>query len=110
MQILSKSSSLAIHSDARKACLRLRNNFIDSEVRRLVQEAYDTAKRILTRKRAQLDVLAEGLIEFETLSGEEIVSLLAGKRPVREEPTPVVQSTAPPITGEGGLAGGPAAI
>ena len=83
---------------------------IDSEVRRLVQEAYDTAKRILTEKRAQLDVLAEGLLEFETLSGEEIVSLLAGKRPVREEPTPVVQSTGAPITGEGGLAGGPAAI
>ena len=83
---------------------------IDSEVRRLVQEAYDTAKSILTEKRAQLDVLAEGLLEFETLSGEEIVSLLAGKRPVREEPTPVVQSTGAPITGEGGLAGGPAAI
>jgi cell division protease FtsH len=83
---------------------------IDSEVRRLVQEAYDTAKRILTEKRAQLDVLAEGLLEFETLSGEEIVSLLAGKRPVRDEPTPVMQSTGAPITGEGGLAGGPAAI
>ena len=79
-------------------------------MRRLVQEAYDTAKRILTEKRAQLDFLAEGLLEFETLSGEEIVSLLAGKRPVREEPTPVVQSTGAPITGEGGLAGGPAAI
>jgi len=81
---------------------------IDSEVRRLVQEAYDTAKRILTEKRAQLDVLAEGLLEFETLSGEEIVSLLAGKRPVRDEPAPVTQSTGAPITGEGGLASGPA--
>jgi cell division protease FtsH len=81
---------------------------IDSEVRRLVQEAYDTAKRILTEKRVQLDVLAEGLLEFETLSGEEIVSLLAGKRPVRDEPAPVTQSTGAPITGEGGMASGPA--
>ena len=81
---------------------------IDSEVRRLVQEAYDTAKRILTEKRAQLDVLAEGLLEYETLSGEEIVSLLAGKRPVRDEPAPVTQSTGAPITGEGGLASRPA--
>jgi len=56
---------------------------IDSEVRRLVQEAYDTARRILTEKRAQLDILAQGLLEFETLSGEEIVGLLAGKRPIR---------------------------
>ena len=58
---------------------------IDSEVRRLVQEAYDTAKRILTEKRAHLDALANGLLEFETLSGEEIINLLAGKRPTRED-------------------------
>ena len=59
---------------------------IDAEVRRLVQEAYDTAKQILTEKRAHLDILANGLLEFETLSGEEINGLLAGKRPVRDEP------------------------
>jgi cell division protease FtsH len=58
---------------------------IDSEVRRLVQDAYDTAKRILTEKRAHLDALANGLLEFETLSGEEIINLLAGKRPTRED-------------------------
>ena len=58
---------------------------IDSEVRRLVQDAYDTAKRILTEKRAHLDTLANGLLEFETLSGEEIINLLAGKRPTRED-------------------------
>ena len=61
---------------------------IDSEVRRLVQEAYDTARRILTEKRAQLDILAQGLLEFETLSGEEMKNLLTGKRPNREETSP----------------------
>jgi cell division protease FtsH len=58
---------------------------IDAEVRRLVQEAYDTAKRILTERRNDLDTLANALLEFETLSGEEIVGLFAGKRPVRED-------------------------
>ncbi|MGI9230838.1 MAG: ATP-dependent zinc metalloprotease FtsH, partial [Methylocystis sp.] len=57
---------------------------IDSEVRRLVQEAYDTAKRILTEKRPQLDALAQGLLEFETLSGEEMKGILEGKKPTRE--------------------------
>ena len=61
---------------------------IDSEVRRLVQEAYDTARRILTEKRTQLDILAQGLLEFETLSGEEMKNLLTGKRPNREETSP----------------------
>jgi len=41
---------------------------IDAEVRRFVQEGYDTAKRIITRNRRQLDILANALIEFETLS------------------------------------------
>jgi cell division protease FtsH len=57
---------------------------IDAEVRRLVQEAYDKAKQILTEKRAQLDTLANALLEFETLTGEEMRGLLRGKRPVRE--------------------------
>jgi cell division protease FtsH len=57
---------------------------IDAEVRRLVQEGYDKAKQILTEKRAQLDTLANALLEFETLTGEEMRGLLRGKRPVRE--------------------------
>lgn len=52
---------------------------IDSEVKRFVQEGYDTAKKILTKKRKQLDLLAEALMEYETLSGEDIKNLLEGK-------------------------------
>ena len=77
---------------------------IDAEVRRLVQDGYDTAKRILTEKRAQLDTLANGLLEFETLSGEEIVGLLAGKRPVREDvsstPSQPPRGTSVPSSGQ----------
>ena len=61
---------------------------IDAEVRRFVQEGYDTAKRILTEKRKDLDTLAKGLLEYETLTGEEIVNLLNGVQPVREDMPP----------------------
>jgi len=57
---------------------------IDHEVRRFIQEGYETAKKILTEKRDQLDKLAEALIMYETLSGQEIIDLLDGKEPVRE--------------------------
>jgi cell division protease FtsH len=57
---------------------------IDAEVRRFIQEGYETAKRILTEKRDQLDKLANGLIMYETLSGQEIIDLLDGKEPIRE--------------------------
>ena len=56
---------------------------IDSEVRRLIEEAYATARKTLTRKRKDLETLAQGLLEYETLSGDEIRDLLKGKPPVR---------------------------
>ncbi|MDW8445559.1 MAG: ATP-dependent zinc metalloprotease FtsH [Acetobacteraceae bacterium] len=58
---------------------------IDREIRRIIDEAYATAKRILTERRADLDRLAQGLLEYETLSGEEIKALLAGEPIVRKQ-------------------------
>ncbi|MBB4374140.1 cell division protease FtsH [Bradyrhizobium sp. cir1] len=72
---------------------------IDSEIRRLVEEGYKEATRILTEKHADLEALAKGLLEFETLSGDEIVDLLKGKKPNREsvlEPTTPRASAVPP--------------
>ncbi|MFN8831300.1 MAG: ATP-dependent zinc metalloprotease FtsH [Labrys sp. (in: a-proteobacteria)] len=57
---------------------------IDAEVRRLVEEGYQTAQKILTDKRTDFETLAEALLEFETLSGDEIRDLLNGKRPNRD--------------------------
>ena len=59
---------------------------IDSEVRRLVSGAYEEARRILTDKRAQLEAVAQALLEFETLSGDEIKGLMEGRPIVRMDP------------------------
>ncbi|HWK86417.1 MAG TPA: ATP-dependent zinc metalloprotease FtsH [Xanthobacteraceae bacterium] len=72
---------------------------IDSEVRRLVEEGLSEARKILTEKRADLETLAKGLLEYETLSGDEIQGLLAGHPPVREgvsEPSGPRASAVPP--------------
>jgi cell division protease FtsH len=72
---------------------------IDIEIRRFVEEGYNEATRILTEKRADLEALAKGLLEFETLSGDEIIDLLGGKKPNREsvlEPTGPRTSAVPP--------------
>ncbi|MDB5449983.1 MAG: ftsH, partial [Phenylobacterium sp.] len=60
-------------------------NVIDSEVKRLVQAGYDEAKRILTEKLEDLHTLAKALLEYETLSGDEIVNALKGVPPVRDD-------------------------
>ncbi|MBV1704914.1 MAG: ATP-dependent zinc metalloprotease FtsH, partial [Hyphomicrobiales bacterium] len=57
---------------------------IDAEVRSLIEDGEATARRILTEKKADFETLAQALLEFETLSGEEIRDLIAGKRPVRD--------------------------
>ncbi|HSF92555.1 MAG TPA: ATP-dependent zinc metalloprotease FtsH [Paracoccaceae bacterium] len=52
---------------------------IDAEVRKLVDEGYETAKRILTEKSKDLENLAQGLLEYETLTGEEITKVISGQ-------------------------------
>jgi cell division protease FtsH len=72
---------------------------IDMEIRRLVEEGHNEARRILEEKHAELEILAKGLLEFETLTGDEIRDLLLGKRPNREaiiEPTSPRGSAVPP--------------
>ncbi len=61
-------------------------NIIDSEVKRLVQGGYDEAKRILTEKIDDLHTLAKALMEYETLSGDEIINALKGVAPNRDDP------------------------
>ena len=52
---------------------------IDIEVRKLVDEGYATAKSILKKEKKKLDLLANGLLEYETLTGNEITQVLSGK-------------------------------
>ncbi len=76
---------------------------IDAEVKRLVEAGHTEARQILEAKRADLEVLAKGLLEFETLTGDEITDLLNGKKPNREsvlEPS-TPRSSAVPSAGRG---------
>ena len=52
---------------------------VDIEIKKLVEYGLSEAKRILTEKRDDLEVLAQGLLKYETLSGQEIKDLIAGK-------------------------------
>jgi cell division protease FtsH len=72
---------------------------IDAEVRRLVDEGYETARKILTEKKKDFETLAQALLEYETLTGEEITDVINGKKPNREsvlEPTGPRTSAVPP--------------
>jgi cell division protease FtsH len=51
---------------------------IDAEVRKIVDEGYNSAKDILTMHRNKLEFLAKGLLEYETLTGPEIEKIMNG--------------------------------
>ena len=52
----------------------------DDEVRRLVDEARENARRILTERRVELDRLAAALVQYETLDKDEIMQVVKGEK------------------------------
>ena len=52
---------------------------IDKEIRKVVEDGYKRAQTVLTQEREQLETLAKALLEYETLSGDEIKKVLAGE-------------------------------
>jgi cell division protease FtsH len=64
---------------------------IDEEVRRLIEDAEASARRILTEHKDQLEAITQALLEYETLSGDEVNKLLKGEsieRPLDPNDTP----------------------
>ncbi|HTH95819.1 MAG TPA: ATP-dependent zinc metalloprotease FtsH, partial [Stellaceae bacterium] len=89
---------------------------IDQEIRRIVEEGESTARRLLTEKIDELRALALGLLEYETLSGEECVKIIRGEPLGRNDdspdqppprPTPRRSSSIPPAGGLRGKDGPP---
>jgi cell division protease FtsH len=54
---------------------------IEQEVKRFIQEAYERAYEILTEKNEEWERLAQGLLEYETLTGDEIKRVMNGEPP-----------------------------
>jgi cell division protease FtsH len=72
---------------------------IDSEIRGLIEAGELEARRIITERREDWEAIAQALLEYETLTGEEILDLLKGKKPNREsaiEPSTPRASAVPP--------------
>ncbi|WP_323038276.1 ATP-dependent zinc metalloprotease FtsH [Gemmobacter sp.] len=53
---------------------------IEDEVKRLIDEGYETARKILLEKNEDFERLAQGLLEYETLTGDEISRVIAGEQ------------------------------
>jgi len=74
---------------------------VDSEIHNIVDQGYKTAEKIIKKRLDELHMISEGLLEYETLSGDEIKGLLKGIKPVRETPddSKPEGGSAVPVTG-----------
>nr|WP_282572000.1 ATP-dependent zinc metalloprotease FtsH [Roseomonas acroporae] len=91
---------------------------IDGEIRAIIDGAYARCRQILSENIDELHLLAKGLLEWETLSGDEIRHVIRGEPVVRDrpdEPVPAGRGSVPtsgraprPGPGPGGLSPAPA--
>lgn len=75
---------------------------IEEEVRQLIQTGMDDARSIMSEFREQWTMIAEGLLEYETLTGDDIRRMMDGKPPLRPDDNDSSTGTpsAVPVTGK----------
>ena len=71
------------------------HRIVDSEVRQIVDKAYSMAEKVMKDKEDDLHIIANGLLEYETLTGEEITNLLGGVKPNKNDDPDKSDSSSP---------------
>ncbi len=66
---------------------------IDEEIRAIVDRTYARAKKILEENKEALELLAQGLLEHETLTGDEIKKIIGGQKLVKRKKEVVIPTS-----------------
>jgi cell division protease FtsH len=69
--------SITTHKNVSEATLQK----VDSEIRRIVDEQYKLARRLLEENRDKVEAMARALLEWETLDADQLNDIMAGKPP-----------------------------
>jgi cell division protease FtsH len=80
---------------------------IDREVRSIIDECYDKAHQLLEDNRDKLDVMADALMQYETIDAEQINDIMEGKTPRPPSDWSGDDKGTPPDEGEAESAGNP---
>jgi cell division protease FtsH len=70
---------------------------IDNEVKRLIDEAYQSATDLLTKHRDKLDTIAAALLEYETLDGSQIKEIMEHGHMINPPKRPEPPASPPPV-------------
>ncbi|MET0854817.1 MAG: hypothetical protein ABWY30_09300, partial [Microterricola sp.] len=95
--------SITTHKNVSEATLQK----VDAEIRRIIDEQYTLARRLVEGNPEKVEAMAQALLEFETLDADQIGDIMAGLPP--RPPKPVAQPPQqPPKPDAPGAAASPA--
>jgi cell division protease FtsH len=88
--------SVTTHKNVSEATLQK----VDAEIRRIIDEQYSLARKLIEKNRDKVEVMAKALLELETLDSDQVNDIMAGKPPRPPKPAQVPQQ--PPQAGAPG--------
>ncbi len=69
---------------------------VDEEIRRIIDQQYALARKLIETNRDKVEAMAHALLEWETLDAEQLDDIMGGKPPRAPKPSPYSQNTKPP--------------
>jgi cell division protease FtsH len=77
--------SVTTHKNVSEATMQQ----VDAEIRRIIDQQYGVARKIIEDNRDKMKVMAEALLEWETLDADQINDIMEGKPPRAPKPASV---------------------
>jgi cell division protease FtsH len=84
--------SITTHKNVSEATMQS----VDAEIRRIIDQQYALARKLLEDNRAKVEVMAKALLEWETIDSDQISDIMAGRPPRPPKPTPSTPPPTPP--------------
>ena len=76
--------SITTHKNLSEATMQR----VDSEIRRIVDDRYGLARRLIEENRDKVEAMAQALLEWETIDADQVNDIMDGKPPRPPKPTP----------------------
>jgi cell division protease FtsH len=68
---------------------------VDAEIRRIIDQQYGLARKLLENNRDKVEAMAKALLEWETIDSEQINDIMAGRPPRPPKPAPPAPPPSP---------------
>ena len=89
--------SITTHKNVSEATLQK----VDAESRRIIDQQYRLARKLLEDNRDKVEVMAKALLEYETLDADQIADIMSGKPPRPPKPSGSTQTPSRPASDGG---------